>query len=64
MNNTSGTSFYVASWSDKHGKRKTKCFSVKKFGDEAAKLLAILYREQEIIKLISTGAGYTPRHGT
>ena len=52
--NTSGTSgvsydkngYWVASWCDDNMKQQHKSFSIKKFGDDQAKQLAINYRKQ------------------
>lgn len=47
----------------KGGKRVSKTFSVRKYGKEAAKSMAIAWREREIKKLKEEGYGYTKRHG-
>ena len=52
------TKFWVAQWFD--GKKKGKWFSVAKYGEEAAKQMAIDYRAARIKELGS----YTERHGT
>lgn len=56
-------SYYKATWNDINGARKSKCFSVNKFGEELAKLLAVEYRDFQMKGLISEGAAYTERHG-
>lgn len=61
--NRVGNRCYVAYWSELDGVRRSRSFSVVKFGEETAKILAIKYREQEIQRLISEGADYTERHG-
>jgi hypothetical protein len=55
---------YIAHWQASDGKRKLKYFSLLKYGEKEAKILAIAYREQQIQRLISEGANYTDRHGT
>lgn len=45
------------------GKHITKSFSIKKYGDAAAKEMAILAREAQINDLNSMGAGYSTLHG-
>lgn len=61
--NRVGNRCYIAYWSELNGFRRSRSFSVVKFGEETAKALAIKYREQEIQRLISEGADYTERHG-
>ena len=58
-----GEGYYVASWCEIDGKLKQKRFSIKKNGEEKAKADAIIYRNQQIQRLILEGAGYTERHG-
>ena len=55
--------YYSAQWYELDGKLKNKDFSVNKLGEHTAKSLAISYREQQIIRLVSEGAEYTDRHG-
>jgi len=55
--------YYTAQWSEIDGSQKKRHFSISKFGEDIAKLLAINYREEQIQKLISEGADYTNRHG-
>jgi len=59
-----GYSYYVAHWINLDKSQGFKCFSILKLGEETAKLLATTYREEQIQRLISEGAGYTNRHGT
>lgn len=55
----------VAQWQCQlTGKRKRKCFSVVKYGEQMALKLAIDYRNKKIEEQISLGAEYTDRHGT
>ena len=62
---TRGVNFYwAAGWRDIKGNSKTKYFSINKFGDDAAKTMAIDYRIAAIEQLNAAGAGYTLRHGT
>lgn len=53
---------WQAKWVDLSGKEKSKSFSIRKFGD-AAKTLAVEYRNSMIIELNILGAGYTASHG-
>lgn len=55
--------YWKASWMTLDGKQKTKAFSINKFGDENAKLLAMEYRAEQIRLLNEQGAGYSDRHG-
>lgn len=57
-------SYYEANWYEIDGSQRAKCFSISKYGEVEAKLLATNYREREMSRLIKTGAGYTDRHGT
>lgn len=50
--------YYRAFWSDIDGKSKSKCFSVKKNGEELAEFLAQEYRQHQIDLLNLVGAGY------
>lgn len=45
------------------GRQRSKSFSVKKYGFEKAKELAIQYRKEQIERLNSLGYGYTETHG-
>lgn len=56
--------YLIARWSDLKGKQHEKLFSINKLGFDAAKQLAIEYREKMIEELNKQGAGYTDRHGT
>lgn len=51
-----------ASWNDLDGRRKSKTFSVERYGDEAFNL-AVECRESAISNLNRVGAGYTESHG-
>jgi len=73
-NNTSGTTgvkfrtvngntYATAVVRDLDGEQYSKTFSVKKLGLLPAFRLAVLYREQEIMKLNLAGAGYSDEHG-
>ena len=55
--------YWIAHWVTLEGQKRSKSFSTKKLGHEEAKQAAILYREQQICQLNSTGAGYTELHG-
>lgn len=55
--------YYSAYWQDINGSQNCKHFSIKKFGEENAKALAVACREQQIKLLILEGANYTERHG-
>jgi len=57
-------SSWVAAWNELNGKKKTKEFSVNKFGFDAAKQMAVDYRNKAIEDLNNKGAGYEPSHGT
>lgn len=59
-----GKFYYTAQWYDAEGNFKLKYFSISKFGEDAAKDLAVAYRKEQIQQLINEGAGYTERHGT
>lgn len=52
------TKYWMAQWFD--GEKKSKWFSVAKYGEEAAKQMAIDYRAARVKEL----GGYTERHGT
>ena len=54
---------WVAHWYELDGKRKSKRFGVKVYGDENAFILAWEYRKKMIKLLNDNGAGYTDRHG-
>ena len=58
-----GSWSYTAQWREIDGSQKSKSFSLLKFGEENAKLLAISCRTEQIQRLISEGADYTERHG-
>jgi len=54
---------WVASWYVSPGKPKSRYFSIKKYGDELAFLMACEYRQHQIDLLNLAGAGYTENHG-
>lgn len=58
-----GWEYWVAFWSDLGGKRRSKSFSIKKYGDSEAFKMAVSYRESMIKELNSQGAGYSETHG-
>lgn len=64
MCNKNGNWYYTAKWNNHDGKLQSKYFSIAKLGEENAKNLAIIYREDQIRLLIAEGADYTERHGT
>ena len=53
----------TAYWTDLNGKQHSKSFSFKKYGEDAAFLLACQYREGQLRLLNQQGAGYSPNHG-
>lgn len=55
---------YTAVWVDLEGNVKTKTFSGRKYGEDAAFQLAINARRTAIDSLNAQGAGYTEHHGT
>lgn len=57
-----GYDYVRATWREEND-RKSKCFSIKKYGYDLAFELACKHREQMIAKLNENGAGYTERHG-
>jgi hypothetical protein len=42
--------FWVAQWTDGHGHRKTRSFSIKKYGEDEAYALAVAAREDGVRK--------------
>lgn len=54
---------YVATWYTLDGRRRTKGFSIKKYGEQEAFRLACEYRDEQIRLLNEQGAGYTEGHG-
>lgn len=58
-----GNDYYLAYWNELDGKRRSKCFCTKKYGEEEALRLAKEYRQQQIDRLISEGADYAESHG-
>lgn len=62
-NRQHGREFWQASWDDEQG-RKTKSFSCTKYGYDAAKQMAIDYRNKMIEELNSRGFEYAESHGS
>lgn len=54
---------YVATWVDLEKKSRTKQFSINKYGENEAWLLACATRDAAIERLNSLGADYSPKHG-
>lgn len=52
-----GYYYYAAHWMELDKSQGFKCFSIKKLGEEKALALAVAYREDQIKRLISEGAG-------
>ena len=59
-----GTNYWTAQWNTLEGRRMSKHFSIKKFGNDEAFKLASEFRQSKIDELNTSGAGYTTRHGT
>lgn len=55
--------YWIAKVSTLDGKDKSECFSIKRFGYDTAKALAIESRKRMILELNKQGAGYTENHG-
>jgi len=53
-----------ANWSDPENGKRTKDFSVDKYGYEVAMQMAIAFREMKIKELNSNGIVYEPSHGS
>lgn len=60
--NGRGLGLWEASWHDLNGKRRSKGFTLFKYGS-AAKELAVLHRASAIAGLNNEGAGYSDVHG-
>lgn len=60
-----GYEFWCARWCDPERPTfsKQRKFSVRKYGEDGAKALAIAFREAKIAELNARGAGYSERHG-
>lgn len=58
-----GNSYYQAQWYEINGDRKVKSFPINNLGEDVAKESAIIYREEQIQRLVAEGAAYTDRHG-
>lgn len=57
--------YWVAHWYNEKGKKRQKCFSINKLGEEVALKLAIDYRVEQIRLLeVNHGVIYSSRHGT
>lgn len=71
VNNKSGVNgvykqkekYWVATWYIAPKKQKSRYFSIEKYGDELAFLMACEYRQHQIDLLNLAGAGYTENHG-
>ena len=57
-------STWVARWKDLDGKSKSKNFSADKYGNDAAKQMAIDFRNRMIEELNAQGAEYAGSHGS
>lgn len=55
---------WVACWNTLDGKKRTKNFSINKYGKEGAKALAVAHRNKMITELNSQGAEYADSHGS
>ena len=55
--------YFLARWTNIHGKELSKSFSIKKYGEEAAFKMACDFRDEMVNALNEQGAGYTERHG-
>lgn len=53
---------YMASWLDLDGKQCNKSFSISKYGEDEARMLAIEYRIKQMLLLNQQGAGYSESH--
>lgn len=61
--NSSGNSYWSASYHTRDKQRKTKYFSVDKLGEDEALNLATQFRESVMKELLAVGDTYTIRHG-
>lgn len=61
----SGTDYYIAFWKDffSEDARKSKAFSIKKFGEDVAFSMAVACREKAIADMVDKGAPYSEFHG-
>lgn len=64
LRNTAGYMYYAAQYRDQFGNNVQKVFSINKYGEERAKLMAIEWRDSKIQNLESLGIFYSERHGT
>ena len=62
LTTSKGGKFWCAQWVEEDGSKKSKWYSVLKYGDKAFEL-AVFARTEAIKKLNEIGAGYTERHG-
>lgn len=54
---------WIAQWANETNKKKSKEFSCNKYGEDAAKALAIAYRDKMIAELNNRGFDYADTHG-
>ena len=54
---------YATAWWDENGKSMSKAFPAHKLGIMEAFKRAVIYREEQIIRLNLNGADYQPNHG-
>lgn len=59
-----GDGCYMAFWNDKTGKRVSRAFAIRKYGEEQALKLAVEARNKGIEELKTQGIYYSDRHGT
>lgn len=55
--------YFVSTWYDTSGTKRSKCFPILKLGILEAQVAACLHRKQKINELNLQGAGYTKDHG-
>ena len=63
ITNNYGYKYCIAFWREDSGRLRSKSFSCLKYGEEAALLMAELYRKEMIHMMNLEGAGYTTTHG-
>lgn len=57
--------YWIASWQNENGKKRSKRFNIEKLGEGAAKQAAIDYRAEQLRLLeLNHGITYSERHGT
>lgn len=54
---TPGAPFWVAAWIDEHGAKRTRKFSVKRWGERGAKRMAIEERERQVRCAVAAKTG-------